>query len=330
MELEIAVAGQRFTQSFAPSANLHYTFTWDGRDAYGRLLQGVQPVTVRVGYVYTGQYYEPGVRNPAFASPPEGVVLATDRERLEITLWQTSNGTIGLFDWLPQGLGGWSLSDHHVYDPNRGIIYLGDGTTRSVAALNTRATLLVPGSNEGVAGGAANPAGLLIRPDGGLLIAYEHTIVLVRTDGTSEVIAGTGETGDGGDGGPATEAQLTDAVALALGPDGSLYIADRGAHRVRRVAPDGTIGAVRRDGGVRVQRRRWPGDPGDVLRRARRGRRAGWQRLHRRYGRQRHRPGAAGRHRWAGGDRRRGWRGRCRRGCNQRDPERPGGDCARH
>ncbi|MFN8541320.1 MAG: S-layer homology domain-containing protein [Thermomicrobiales bacterium] len=244
VELEIAVAGQRFTQSFAPSANLHYTFTWDGRDAYGRLLQGVQPVTVRVGYVYTGQYYEPGVRNPAFASPPEGVVLATDRERLEITLWQTSNGTIGLFDWLPQGLGGWSLSDHHVYDPNRGIIYLGDGTTRSVAALNTRATLLVPGSNEGVAGGAANPAGLLIRPDGGLLIAYEHTIVLVRTDGTSEVIAGTGETGDGGDGGPATEAQLTDAVALALGPDGSLYIADRGAHRVRRVAPDGTIGAV--------------------------------------------------------------------------------------
>jgi hypothetical protein len=31
--LEVHVAGQRFTQSWAPQTNLAYVFTWDGKDA---------------------------------------------------------------------------------------------------------------------------------------------------------------------------------------------------------------------------------------------------------------------------------------------------------
>lgn len=47
-----------------------------------------------------------------------------------------------------------------------------------------------------------------------------------------------------GDGGPATQACLNEPAALAYGPDGSWYIADRGNGRVRRVRPDGVIGTV--------------------------------------------------------------------------------------
>ncbi|MCZ7686845.1 MAG: hypothetical protein M5U28_52115 [Sandaracinaceae bacterium] len=49
------------------------------------------------------------------------------------------------------------------------------------------------------------------------------------------------ETRDVGDGGRATDACLTDPRALAIGRDGSIYIAEWQGLRVRRVAPDGAI-----------------------------------------------------------------------------------------
>ncbi len=53
--------------------------------------------------------------------------------------------------------------------------------------------------------------------------------------GTISTVAGTGEAGYSGDGGPAVEAQLHDPHSIELDPQGSLYIADIGNHRVRQV-----------------------------------------------------------------------------------------------
>ena len=61
------------------------------------------------------------------------------------------------------------------------------------------------------------------------------------TSASAPRTAGTGEAGNTGDGGPARLAQLDAPESLAWGPDGSLYVVDRGSHKVRRVAPDGTI-----------------------------------------------------------------------------------------
>ena len=47
--------------------------------------------------------------------------------------------------------------------------------------------------------------------------------------------------GSSGDGGPATEAGVKSPRRVALGPDGSLYIAESGSHRIRRLGPDGII-----------------------------------------------------------------------------------------
>ena len=57
-----------------------------------------------------------------------------------------------------------------------------------------------------------------------------------------------------GDGGPAPGARFGSVSAVALGPDGSLYIADSSFHQVRRMTPDGNIslfagGPVRGFGG---------------------------------------------------------------------------------
>jgi DNA-binding beta-propeller fold protein YncE len=82
------------------------------------------------------------------------------------------------------------------------------------------------------------PGGMALAPDGGLIIAdSEHDRVL-RLDlatGLLSVVAGVGERGFGGDGGPAMEALFDTPTAVAAAPNGDLYVADTGNHRVRKV-----------------------------------------------------------------------------------------------
>lgn len=66
------------------------------------------------------------------------------------------------------------------------------------------------------------------------------------SNGIISTVAG-GTCGYGGDGGPATEAMLQRPQGLAVGDDGSLYIADTSNCRIRRVA-DGIITTVAGDG----------------------------------------------------------------------------------
>ena len=59
-----------------------------------------------------------------------------------------------------------------------------------------------------------------------------------------ETAAGNGAPGDAGDGGQARYAQLNQPTSCALDSAGSLFIADTLSHRIRKVAPGGTISTV--------------------------------------------------------------------------------------
>ena len=80
---------------------------------------------------------------------------------------------------------------------------------------------------------------IALGPDGGLYIAnrINYRVRWVGPDGIISTVAGNGTFGLSGDGGLAIRAQLDEPIGLALGPDGSLYIADWFNQRVRRVAP---------------------------------------------------------------------------------------------
>lgn len=98
----------------------------------------------------------------------------------------------------------------------------------------------------GPAAGAAlnGPAGIVVAPDGAIVIADTINQRIRRIDPktqTIRTIAGTGARGFSGDAGPATSARLQDPSALAYAMDGSLVFADAGNDRIRAIRPNGTI-----------------------------------------------------------------------------------------
>ncbi len=89
-----------------------------------------------------------------------------------------------------------------------------------------------------------NPFDLAFDPDGNLVFSdtYNHRICKIdaRTQAISTV-AGIGEGGFSGDGGPATAARLNQPYGVIVGPDGSIFFADRLNGRVRKVDQRGMI-----------------------------------------------------------------------------------------
>ena len=95
-------------------------------------------------------------------------------------------------------------------------------------------------------GGAAvaaqlnNPAEMAFDAQGRLYIADTSNLRIrrVATNGMIQTLAGSGIAGYNGDGGSATNAQLQYPYSVAVGPDGTVYIADSSNHRVRKLAAE--------------------------------------------------------------------------------------------
>lgn len=304
IELEVIIAGQETTEQFKPAPNQVYSFHWNGLDVYGRQLQGKQPVKVRVGYTYTAVYQEPSEHEKSFAQYSGKATQNPARQ--ELTLWQEWRGTLGAWDARGQGLGGWSVNLHHVFDTVGRALYFGDGERRNfdpgtgdarlsrfLAESNAAATVKRLYTPEGIAidkdgtvyaadlsgnvvfritpdgrseifvGRSSDdspsivdyepggPYALVIGADGSLFISEQrgHCVSRVTKDGTFARIAGKEEysTIDGdysGDGGPAHLAGLSAPTGLALDSNGTLFIADTGNRRIRRVGTNGIITTV--------------------------------------------------------------------------------------
>jgi RHS repeat-associated protein len=263
--LYVDVAGQRVAKTFAPAPNLTYTFTWDGRDGYGREVQGEYPVTISVGHYYDLCYRPAAPSNPSFGLT-SGASGGGSWACRPVFFWRQQRATVvGSWDSRGQGLGAWTLNVHHAYDLMGKTLYMGDGTRRSAENLGQVITAAAGHPSGGYMGYAGDggpataaslgyPSGLAVGSDGSLYIAdaYNSRIRRVSPDGMITTVAGIGVNGYGvgysGDGGPATQAQLNYPGDVAIGPDGSLYIADSTNHRVRRVGLDGIITTVAGNG----------------------------------------------------------------------------------
>ena len=141
----------------------------------------------------------------------------------------------------------------------RGIALASDGTIYVADAANERVRRITPdgriltaagGGSGGLGDGGRAvdatldlPVDVAVDATGTLFIADagQSRVRAVRPEGTIETVAGDGGAGSSGDGGPATAAAIGQPHGIDVAPDGTLFIADRAHHRVRRVSADGTV-----------------------------------------------------------------------------------------
>jgi hypothetical protein len=228
IELHVVVAGQEFSKTFAALPNESYTFVWDGKDRFGRVLQGEQTAKIAIGYLYPAVYQSPASLGASFGYSGRGL-LTGNVARTLITLWQFSQATIGRLEALPEGLGGWSLSVQDVYDPVSKVLYQGDGTRRDTGAI-VSVSDTVESRTQPLTGFALAPDGTMYYSDG---VNNRGTAHVIRRapDGTTTSIP-TGSSSD----------------VRAVGPDGSLCVSDINLGQVFRVAPNGAITVVAGNG----------------------------------------------------------------------------------
>ncbi len=133
-----------------------------------------------------------------------------------------------------------------------GAIYIADSTYRVRRVGPDGIITTVAGTGESGFDGDGGPAteakfdypsGVAVDADGSLYIAdiLNNRVRRVGPNGMVTTVAGGGYAGDGS---PATDASLYWPTDVAVGPDGSLYIADSRHNRVRRVGSDGIISTV--------------------------------------------------------------------------------------
>lgn len=226
--LRIEAAGQiehqKFDAPFASNASHH--FTWSGRTVHGQTPQGRQPLRAQITWWF----------EPAGALGPDGNVVPGITRGLGGRS-QYFYGFIGPWNNLAQGLGGWSLGPVHSYDVRSSTLYRGDGRRVSAEALPSIIRSINDEDNEDLPSGAA---GIAVAADGSTYVAFPslQTVGRVSPDGSYEAIAGTYciSSCSLGNGGPAIDAHIVHPWGLALGPDGSLYIADgSGGNKVWKV-----------------------------------------------------------------------------------------------
>jgi RHS repeat-associated protein len=244
VDLKIEVAGRQFKHSFLPRRDLRFSFVWDGKDAYGRTLQGRQPVTVFRRFVYWGDYLIPDDEFPdsfaRFSNTGSRIIVVLPRPKAYLS--NTWEGKLGPWLATDAGLGGWTLSPHHALDFHSGL-YLGTGDRVTTSAGNVIRSLYITKASFFM----STPSDIAFSKDGRVLVSDGAEVVEVHPDGTLTTFAGGGAPADDlGDGGPATSAKLHGAQGLAVGTDGSVYIATTG--RIRRVRPDGIIETVAGNG----------------------------------------------------------------------------------
>ena len=137
-----------------------------------------------------------------------------------------------------------------VREPSGSYAFISASTIRRLSADFSSITLVAGSSTDsslpvdgvGPAARFGEPRGITVDPAGNLYVVDmgAHTVRRIAVDGTVTTIAGRSMITGTADGTGAA-ARFNFPQAIAIGPDGDLYVADRANGSIRRVTPGGTV-----------------------------------------------------------------------------------------
>jgi sugar lactone lactonase YvrE len=138
---------------------------------------------------------------------------------------------------------------------SRGTAYVADTNNHRIVKIDAAGNLTTV-AGDGISGFSgdggpaararlAAPFGLALDREGNLLVADTDNarIRRITPEGRIDTVAGNGRVANSVNG-PAAASPLNAPRGLAVGADGSVYIAEFGAHKLLRLQPDGSLGAI--------------------------------------------------------------------------------------
>ncbi len=230
----VTIAGKEVYFQDAPEPNLTRVIEWDGRDSFGRLMQGPQTAHFWIAYGYPGNLSV----NEMFGASGDDVGHATAEDGSDVALvFQSFETTLGVWDASAYELGGLSLDVLHAYDPANQTIFYGWGDKRSAQNLALEVRDTVKNFDVGT------PDGVVVAPDGAIIVTDDEEnnpgaggrILRIDQSGEVTVLAGPGAPGSLGD------VALASPQGVVMTDDGSLIVNDFNKNAVRKIAPDGTV-----------------------------------------------------------------------------------------
>ena len=132
---------------------------------------------------------------------------------------------------------------------SKGDLYIADQKNSRVRMVDTTGTIRTidgDGTFGSGAGELSAPGGVAVNSSGVLYIADQNNdrIEAILSSGTTVTVAGTAVPGFNGDGLPGTSTQIFSPGNMAIGPDGTIYFADKGNQRLRALRTDQTISTL--------------------------------------------------------------------------------------
>ncbi|MEB3197407.1 MAG: carboxypeptidase regulatory-like domain-containing protein, partial [Candidatus Sericytochromatia bacterium] len=132
-----------------------------------------------------------------------------------------------------------------------GVIYVADtGSNRIRKVMADGMVTLLAGMNAGLADGTgqaaqfSQPEGLGVDAKGNLYVADSGNCAIRVVTPTGAVTTLAGDGTPGANDGVGKAARFTFPKGLAVTPDGTVFVADQGNQRIRKITPDGTVSTV--------------------------------------------------------------------------------------
>lgn len=253
--LAIGIAGQVRLFEFGPEPSQTKEFVWDGKDAYGRQMQGSAEPDVLLSSTFGPAPYTQAPQDgfPSFGRVSGLPLLGSVGRGLPTLALNIFPPPVTYLDARSlYGLGGWSLGVQHFYDPVGKTLHLGDGRRRRAENLaHSIKTAYDLGTTN-----LLNPYRLAFASDGSLYVLDfgGTTVERISPDGQRtrlfqssslfnpfpEVLADGVITSTNGAAGTAG----FQGEDIAVGPDGLVYLANALFNSIIRFDPDNRMRIV--------------------------------------------------------------------------------------